>query len=65
MVSDIYVMQGYYLWGRSAPVKSTDTSQLMESMTGQYRWASNLLNNLLSFIYSIGAQIIKIILGFH
>ena len=49
-------MQGYYLWGRSAPVKSTDTSQLVESMTGQYTWASNLLNNLLSFIYSIGAQ---------
>ena len=43
MVSDIYVMQGLYLWGRSAPVKSTDTSQLVDSMTGQYILASNLL----------------------
>ena len=45
--------------------KVTDTSQLVESLTGQYTWASNLLNNLLSLNYSIEAQIIKIILGFQ
>ena len=46
-------------------VKSTDTSQPVASMAGQYTGVSNLLSNLLSFIYSIGTQRIKINLGFH
>ena len=42
---------------------STDTSQLVQSMTGKYTWASNLLINYL--VYSVGTQIMKTVEGFH